>query len=231
MPAKHIVLLPGMMCDERLWSQQIPAMSAPTEVADLSTSDNLAEMAAQVLASAPSEFALAGLSMGGLAAFEIWRQAPERITHLALLDTNPHPDAPDRKAIRFEQMAAAASGNLEQMVIESLKPLYLAEQNRDDEAILQTILDMALSLGPEVFRRQSLAVLNRADSVPTLPTITCPTTVICGREDTICPPHLHERMAKQIPGAKLVVIDNCGHMSSMEQPNIVTAELLRLFAQ
>ncbi len=231
MPAKHIVLLPGMMCDERLWSQQIAAMSAPTEVADLSRADNFAEMAAQVLAKAPSEFAIAGLSMGGIAAFEIWRQAPERVTHLALLDTNPNPDAPDRKAMRFEQMAEAASGKLEKLVIESLKPLYLAEQNRDDESMLQTILDMALGLGPEVFRRQSLAVLNRDDSVPTLPTITCPTTVICGREDTICTPELHERMAEQIPGAKLVVIDNCGHMSSMEQPHIVTTELLRLFAQ
>jgi len=231
MPANHIVLLPGMMCDERLWSHQIAAMSAPTEVADFSNADSLTEMAADVLAKAPSEFALAGLSMGGLAAFEIWRQAPERVTHLALLDTNPGPDVPDRKALRFEQMAAAASGKLEELVVESLKPVYLAEKNRHDESILQTILDMALSLGPEVFQRQSLAVLNRADSVPTLPTINCPTTVMCGREDTICPPRLHEGMAEQIPGAKLVVIDNCGHMSSMEQPHTVTAELLQLFAQ
>lgn len=231
MPAKNIILLPGMMCDKRLWSQQIAAMSVPTEVADLSRSDNFSEMAAQVLEKAPSEFAIAGLSMGGLAAFEIWRQAPERVTHLALLDTNPGPDAPDRKAIRFEQIAAAASGKLEELVIESLKPLYLAEKNRNDDSILQSILDMALSLGPDVFQRQSLAVINRADSMPTLPTITCPTTVICGREDTICPPKLHERMAEQIPGAKLVVIDDCGHMSSMEQPHIVTTELLRLFAQ
>lgn len=231
MPATNILLLPGMMCDERLWSHQIAAMTVPTHVADLGQADNLKEMAAEVIAAAPDRFAVAGLSMGGIVAFEIWRQAPEKVTHLALLDTNPHPDSPDKKAMRFEQIAAAASGKLEQLAIESLKPLYLAENNRDDKEILHTILDMALGLGPEVFERQSLAVMNRPDSVPTLATITCPTSVICGREDTICPPSFHKLMAREITDARLVMIDDCGHMSSMEQPEIVTAELLRLFAK
>ncbi len=231
MPAENILLLPGMMCDERLWSHQIAAMSLPVYVADLCKSDNLGEMAQQVLAEAPPRFALAGLSMGGILAFEIWRQAPERVTHLALLDTNPHPDAPSKKALRFEQIAAAASGRLDQLVIESLKPLYLAEKNRDDEAILETILDMALKLGPEVFERQSLAVMNRPDSTQTLATISCPSSVICGREDTICPVRFHELMAHEIPDANLVVIDDCGHLSAMEAPVAVTEELLRLLAQ
>ena len=231
MPADNILLLPGMMCDERLWSHQIAAMSVQVQVPDLGRSDNFKDMAAQVISEAPKEFAIAGLSMGGILAFEIWRQAPARVTHLALLDTNPGPDAPSRKAIRFEQMAAAASGKLEELAIESLKPLYLAARNRNDEAILNTILDMALSLGPAVFERQSLALLNRPDSVPTLPSISCPTTVICGREDAICPPLFHELMAQEIPGAKLVVLDDCGHLSSMEKPYEVTAELLQLFAK
>ncbi len=231
MPAEKILLLPGMMCDARLWSHQIAAMSVPTQVADLSRADNVPDMAAQVIAEAPEQFAVAGLSMGGILAFEIWRQAPARVTHLALLDTNPGPDAPSRKAIRFEQIAAAASGELEELAVESLKPLYLAEKNRNDEAILNTILDMALSLGPAVFERQSLALLNRPDSVPTLPSISCPTTIICGREDAICPPRFHELMAREIPDANLMVIDDCGHLSSMEQPDKVTTELLRLFAQ
>lgn len=231
MPATNVLLLPGMMCDERLWSHQISAMSVPTQVADMSRADNLSEMAAQVLADAPAEFALAGLSMGGLLAFEIWRQAAGRVTHLAILDSNPHPDAPGKKAIRFEQIAAAAAGKLEQLAIESMKPLYLAEKNRNDDALLETILDMALKLGPGVFERQSLAIMNRPDSVPTLPTISCPTTIICGREDAICPPRFHEFMAERIPAAKLVVIDDCGHLASMEQPDVVTAELLELFAE
>ena len=231
MPAENVLLLPGMMCDERLWSHQIAALSMPVYVADTSRSDNFSDMAAQVLAAAPPQFAVAGLSMGGILAFEIWRQAPERVTHLALLDTNPHPDAPSKKAVRFEQIEAAASGKLEQLAIESLKPLYLAEKNRDDEAILKTILDMALELGPEVFERQSLAVMNRPDSTQTLATISCPTSIICGREDAICPVRFHEFMASEIPGANLVVIDDCGHLSTIERPDVVTKELLRLFAQ
>ncbi len=231
MPAENILLLPGMMCDERLWSHQIAAFDVPVHVADTSKSDNFADMATQVLAAAPRRFATAGLSMGGILAFEIWRQAPERVTHLALLDTNPHPDAPGRKALRFEQIAAAASGRLEELAIESLKPLYLAEKNRDDETMLKTILDMALELGPEVFERQSLAIMNRPDSTPTLAGISCPTSVICGCEDTICPVRFHEYMAHEIPDANLVVIDDCGHLSSIEQPAVVTEELLRLFAR
>jgi len=231
MPAENILLLPGMMCDERLWSHQIAAVDVPVHVADTSKSDNIADMAAQVLAVAPPRFAMAGLSMGGILAFEIWRQAPERVTHLALLDTNPHPDAPSRKSIRFEQIAAAAAGKLEELAIESLKPLYLAKKNRDNEMMLRTILDMALKLGPEVFERQSLAVMNRPDSAPTLASISCPTRVICGREDAICPVHFHEFMAQQIPDAKLVVIDDCGHLSTMERPEVVTNELLGLFSR
>jgi len=231
MPAESILLLPGMMCDERLWSHQIAAFDVPVRVADSSKSDNFADMAAQVLAAAPSKFAMAGLSMGGILAFEIWRQAPERVTHLALLDTNPHPDKPSNRPVRFEQIEAAASGKLEELAVESLKPLYLAEKNRDDEAMLTTILDMALELGPKVFERQSLAVMNRPDSAPMLADISCPTSVICGREDTICPVRFHEFMAQEIPGANLVVIDDCGHLSSMEQPEEVTKELLHLFAK
>lgn len=231
MPAENILLLPGMMCDERLWSHQIAAIDVPVQVADTSNADNFAEMADQVLAMAPSKFAMAGLSMGGILAFEIWRQAPERVTHLALLDTNPHPDKPSNRPVRFEQIEAAASGKLEELAVESLKPLYLAEKNRDAEAMLTTILDMALKLGPEVFERQSLAVMNRPDSVQTLATISCPTSIICGLEDTICPVRFHDFMAREITGADLVVIDNCGHLSSMEQPEVVTKELLRLFAQ
>ena len=100
MPAEKLLLLPGMMCDERLWSEQIAAISVPVQVADTTRADNFGDMAAQALAAAPPEFAMAGLSMGGILAFEIWRQAPERVTHLALLDTNPHPEAPDKVSTR-----------------------------------------------------------------------------------------------------------------------------------
>lgn len=218
-----------MMCDERLWSPQIEAFTHATFVADTTRADNFAEMARKVLADAPPRFAMAGLSMGGILAFEIWRQAPERVTHVALLDTNARPDPPDRQSARMQQIEEALSGRLKELAIETLKPIYLAESHRDDERLLQIILDMAMDLGPEVFERQSLALKNRVDSVPTLATIDRPTLVLCGREDSICPVRFHELMAERIPAARLAVIDDCGHIATLEQPDRVTAELLELF--
>ena len=119
-------------------------------------------------------------------------------------------------------------GKLRTLAIDSLKPAYLAKSNRDDEELLTTILDMALDLGPDVFRRQSLALKNRPDSVPTLPTISCPTAVICGKEDTLCPVAYHELMSDRIPGATLTIVDDCGHLATLEQPDVVNHELERL---
>ena len=231
MSAEHVVLLPGMMCDERLWRHQVDAFSLPVFHADTASADNMRDMAAQVLAVAPDRFALVGLSMGGILAFEIWRQAQDRVTHMALLDTNPHAEVPERKALRPRQIEMALAGGLRELAIESLKPLYLAEAHRNDEELLGTILDMALDLGPEVFRRQSLALRDRPDSVSTLATIDCPTLVMCGDEDSLCPVAYHEFMASKIVGARLVVIENCGHLSSLEQPGVVTRELKQFLLQ
>lgn len=231
MPAENVLLLPGMMCDARQWGPQFENLDQPIFHGDTTKYDNFGDMATQVLADAPQQFAIAGLSMGGILAFEIWRQAPERVTHMALLDTNPHAEAPERQTLRLEQINEASSGRLREMAIESLKPLYLAKAHRDDEALLSTILDMALDLGPEVFRTQSLALRDRQDSVPTLETIDCPTVVMCGDEDTLCPISYHELMAEKIPNARLRVIEYCGHLSSLEQPDAVSRELLDLFVQ
>lgn len=231
MAAENVLLLPGMMCDARMWANQIEAIKGPVSVPDLSVHDNFVDMAASVLGNAPDRFAVAGLSMGGILALEIWRQAPDRITHMALLDTNPFSDSPDRQSLRLQQIEQVLAGGLRELAVDSLKPLYLAESNREDEALLNVILDMALDLGPDTFRRQSLALRNRKDSVETLTFIDCPVTVICGSEDTLCPLSYHEYMANRIPDAELIVIDDCGHLSSMEQADIVSNELLRLFAR
>jgi len=229
MAADNILLLPGMMCDSRLWEPQVDAIDLPVFHADTTNSDNFAEMAAGILDRAPASFGVAGLSMGGILAFEIWRQAPERVTHMALLDTNPHAEVPERKTLRLRQIEQASSGRLRQLAIEELKPLYLAKAHRDDETLLGTILDMAMDLGPDVFRTQSLALRDRLDSVATLATIDCPTLVMCGDEDTLCPVEYHELMAQEIPNVRLAVIENCGHLSPLEQPDVVTAALLELF--
>jgi pimeloyl-ACP methyl ester carboxylesterase len=228
--AEHLLLLPGMMCDERMWEAQIRDLPQSTQVPSLAGFKTFSEMASSILENTPEQFGVAGLSMGGILALEMWRQAPERITHIALIDTNPFADAPDRKSLRLQQIETALNGGLRELAVEQLKPLYLAQSNRDDDELLGTILDMALDLGPEVFRTQSIALRDRADSVEILTDISCPTVVICGAEDTLCPVGYHEYMASRIPGAKLIVIDDCGHLASMEQPDVVTSELHRLFS-
>ena len=220
-----------MMCDARLWKHQIEALDIRCLVADLSLHDNLPDMATSVLDAAPASFAVAGLSMGGILAFELWRQAPERITHLALLDTNPHADTPDKRTMRLDQVEQVLSGQLRKLATESLKPAYLAKANRDNQALLDEILAMAMDAGEDVFRRQSIALKDRVDSVAMLGTISCPTTVICGTEDHICPPAYHKLMARHIPGARLVTIEDCGHLPTLEQPDIVNNELQRLLQQ
>lgn len=229
--ADAVLFLPGMMCDQRLFSPQIQSLSIPWSVADTSSHDSFAEMASAALAAAPDRFAVVGLSMGGILAFEIWRQAPERVSHMALMDTNPHADAPERQDLRLEQIRRVANGDLREVVVDGLKPLYLAARHRDDEKLLGVALDMAMDLGSAVFRRQSIALKDRVDSVPHLQSISCPATVLCGDEDTLCPPELHQLMADSIPGAELCIVPECGHLATLEQPEKVNDALHRLLCQ
>lgn len=229
MAATHVLFLPGMMCDRRLWTSQAASLAQTPVFADTTRDDNFEDMARTALAAAPARFAVAGLSMGGILAFEIWRQAPERVTHLAILNSNAYADSDERRSLRLEQIEIALGGGLRELAIESLKPLYLAQRHRSDEALLGLILDMALALGPDVFERQSLALRDRVDSVATLDTIDCPTLILCGAEDTLCPVDYHVDMAERIQGARLCVLEDCGHLSSLERPDRVSQELNRLF--
>ena len=138
MPAEHLLLLPGMMCDARLWQPQMAALTIPCHVPDTTAADNFPDMADAILADAPPSFAVAGLSMGGILAFELWRRAPRRITHLALLDTNPYADTPDKRTMRLDQIEQVLSGQLRALAMDSLKPAYLAKANRDDKLFCRT---------------------------------------------------------------------------------------------
>lgn len=221
-----------MMLDARMYAHQLEHFAAryATSVGDITRSSSISQLGADVLRDAPPRFALVGLSMGGIVAFEIWRQAPERVTHLALLDTTFRADRPERRELRLEQMARVEMGGLRE-VTASLKPLYLSRKNREDVQLLQMILDMGLSLGAEVFQRQSTALRERADSLATLASIDCPVLVLCGRDDELCPVDLHITMAKAIPHAELVVLEECGHLSTMEEPGAVTGALQRLLGR
>lgn len=224
--------MPGMMCDARLWRHQATALGADrtVTVGDITRSDSVAAIAKDVLAQAPDRFALAGLSMGGIVAFEMWRQAPERIERLALLDTNYRADAPERKAMREEQMQSVSQGGLADVLRDELKPNYLATVHRGNTALLDEVLAMGIDLGDEVFHRQSIALRDRPDSEATLATIDCPTLVLCGDEDTLCPVALHEQMAAKLPNAELVIVDQCGHLSTLEQPEAVNHAFARWLA-
>ena len=230
MTAHPLVLLPGMMCDRRQWAPQIGGLSDLCDpiVGDLTQDATVSGMATTVLAQAPPRFALAGLSMGGIVAFEVWRQAPERVSHLALLDTNARPDNPERRRIRMEQIGAVLGGTLRSIVIDELKPAYLANRNRGNQRLLDLIVAMAIDLGPQVFERQSLALKNRPDSRPMLATIDCPTLVLRGEEDALCDEEDHRAIAAGIHRARYLVVPGCGHISTLESPEVVTAALRSL---
>ncbi|MBC6429095.1 MAG: alpha/beta hydrolase [Cellvibrionales bacterium] len=223
-----LVLLPGMLCDGRMWQAQVSDLAAicdPLIIGDISRASSIRKIAQQVLATAPGHFALAGLSMGGIVALEIVRQAPERITHLALLDTNAYAEKPERQAKRAHEIDCAQVGQLRKLMIEQMKPLYLAKANRQNQTLLHLVLDMAMDLGPDVFERQSIALRDRPDASGTLATIRCPTLVLCGAEDALCPVAYHQYMQSQIPNARLEIIDNCGHLSALECPQQVNTHL------
>ncbi len=227
-----LLLLPGMMCDARLFEPQIAALSEgrTVSVPSLSGAQTIADLASRILAQAPAQFALAGLSMGGIVAMEIMRQAADRVTHLALLDTNALADAPEKAPIRAAQMDKVRAGGLRAVMRDEMKPAYLAEgPNRAQ--VLDLCMAMAEDLGPQVFLDQTLALLHRADQRDVLAEVQVPSLVLCGREDQLCPVAAHTAMADLIPGAELAVVDGAGHLPPLEQPQITTQLLVAWLAR
>lgn len=222
----HLILLPGLLNDARLWGHQVRALAdlAQVSVADLTQDDSLASMARRVLDSAPPRFALAGLSMGGYVAMEIMRQAPERVERLALLDTTARPDLPDQTQRRKDAISMAQSGNFAR-IMPGMLPLLVHPDHLALERVGGLAKDMATAVGPEAFMRQQNAIMHRPDSRPSLSQIRCPTLVLCGRDDGLTPLDRHEEMADLIEGATLVVVEDCGHLSAIEQPQAVSALL------
>lgn len=221
-----LLFLPGMMCDARLFAPQIAAQSATRAVmvAPLTGADTMGALAAGVLAQAPPRFALAGLSMGEIVAMEMICQAPERITRLALLDTNPLPDPPEKAPLRHDQVDRVRAGGLRAIMREEMKPNYLSDGPRTG-AILDLCMAMAEALGPEVFARQSRAIETRPDQTETLRRVAVPALVLCGKADQLCPPARHRYMADLIPGATLYIIPGAGHLPTLEQPDLTGGAL------
>ena len=218
--------LPGLLDDERLWRHQA-AYLAPRHslfTADLTGHDSIASLASAALATAPSErFALVGLSMGGYVALEIMRQAPERVVALALLDTNARADSAAATELRKGLIAQARTDF--NAIVDSITPRLVHPAHLGDVAIVNVLRDMAHTVGVDAFMRQQTAITGRIDSRFFLHAIGCPTLVLCGREDALTPVELQEEMAVEIPNAHLVVIEHCGHMSALEQPQQVAQAL------
>jgi len=220
------VLIPGLTCSARLYAEQIQALwrFGPVTVADHTRDDSMAAIARRILAAAPPRFALAGLSMGGYIAFEIMRQAPDRVAKLALLDTGARAEAPEQTERRKVVIALAKSGRYAE-VSDIAFPLYVHRNRHDDTALKETVRMMAAETGVEAFLRQQQAIISRPDSRPGLGAIKCPTLVLVGDGDEATPPELAREIAGAIGGARLVVVAECGHLSSLEQPDKVTAAL------
>jgi pimeloyl-ACP methyl ester carboxylesterase len=223
-----LVFLPGMMCDARLFEPQISAFSGAHDIflPQIGQQASIGELARDVLSRAPARFALCGLSMGGIIAMEILRQAPERVDRIALLDTNPLAEEDEVKIRRLAQMTAVREGHLAEIMRNDLKPKYLANTPARGE-ILDLCMDMALALGPHTFLRQSRALMDRSDQSETLMRANLPALVLCGREDRVCSVKKPELMANMLSGSQLEIIENAGHLPTLEQPQQTNAALAR----
>lgn len=222
-----LVLVPGLLCDDDLFAAQVEALRGDgvhVVVPDLSGPSSTAGMAVAVLAAAPDRFWLAGLSMGGYVALELVARAPDAVQGLALLDTSARPDTAEQRARREELVRIARAEGLGP-VLARLWPLEVARSRVLDAALRARFDAMARRLGVEVFERQQRAIMARADSRPRLADVAVPALVLCGREDALTPVAVHEELAAALPRARLVVLEDCGHLSTMEQPDAVTAHL------
>ena len=222
-----LVMVPGLLCTEELWHEQAIDLADICDCLITSNSyryNNLKDIAAAILVEAPAKFALAGLSMGGYIAFEIFRQAPQRVSALALLDTSARPDTLEQTKRRRDLIRLAQLGRF-RGVTPQLLPLLVHPDRLDEQALTDRIMAMADGVGLEGFLRQQEAIMARPDSRPLLGNIGCPTLVLCGDSDLLTPPDCSQEMAAGIPGAILHMVPQCGHMSTMERPELVNAAM------
>jgi pimeloyl-ACP methyl ester carboxylesterase len=221
-----LVFLPGLLCDERLWRDQAEALSdiATPFIADLTLDNSVAAMAGRALGAAPDRFALAALSMGGYVAFEILRQAPQRVTRLALFDTSAAPDDPARIAQRKVGIASLKIGRFAGVTTRLLP--QLVHPSHVAGPVGEELKAMAARVGGDAFLRQQQAILGRPDSRPLLATIAVPTLVAVGDGDVLTPPAEALEIHHGIAGSRFHLFRNCGHLPAIEQPR-ETNEVLR----
>jgi pimeloyl-ACP methyl ester carboxylesterase len=227
-----LCLLPGLLCDATVWVDQLSAFrdSATVVIPDFHGLDSITGMAERVLAQTSGPISVAGHSMGGRVALEVLRLAPERVERLALLDTGFHPAGAAEPAQRQVLVDLANEEGMSALVRQWLPPMVHPDR-LSDEALMQPLRDMIHRASPEIYEKQIHALLHRPDATGQLPAIACPTAVLCGRQDAWSPLDRHIEMARIIPGAELTIVEECGHMSTVERPEIVTEALRSWLAQ
>ena len=232
MPANiPLLLLSGLLCDGALWQHQIRFLegSAACHVADTARHDRIDKIAKDVLAGAPPQFAMAGLSMGGYVALEIMRQAPERVLKLCLLDTSARADTTEQRERRRLLLAMAEKGQFKG-VTPRLLPMLIHPDRLTDIDLTDIITTMAERMGRDAFRNQQTAIMNRIDSRASLKNIHCPVQIIGGQQDALTPPDILREIAAGIPQARLDLIESCGHLSPLEKPDEVNVLIRRWLA-
>jgi pimeloyl-ACP methyl ester carboxylesterase len=221
-----LLFIPGLLCTAELFAPQVATLwpYGPITVASTLEGETIAQMASAILAQAPPEFALIGLSMGGMISLEIMRQAPERVRKLALLSTSAQPASPEQAAVYERLLAQARQGDATTVLGEALiSVLYPAHQT--DLALQAVNRRMGAAIGVAGLARHVTAVLARADSRPSLAAIAVPTLVLVGEQDQLTPPDLARELAAGIAHAQLVIVPECGHGSTIEQPQAVNQAL------
>jgi pimeloyl-ACP methyl ester carboxylesterase len=229
-PMTTLVLLPGLLCDDTVWTHQRAVLPADEcIVPSFEALDSIGAMAEQVLATvAAPRFSLAGHSMGGRVALEVLRRAPQRVERLALLDTGIDPIAPgaDGEREREARMALLAMARREGMRAMGRQwARGMVHPSRLESAVFTQILDMIERRTPDIFAAQIAALLGRPDAREVLRSLRCDTLLLCGRDDAWSPLARHAQMHSLLPAARLAVIEHCGHMSTMEQPEAVSEVL------
>jgi len=220
-----IVFVPGLLCTEALYAPQIVAFAdRPIMVANHREHDSIEAIAASILAQAPERFTLIGLSMGGYICMEIMREAPGRVGRLALLDTNARPDSEEQSDRRRFLIELTRKKDFKK-VPHLLYPGFVHEKREDDETLKSIVVDMAMETGPEAFIRQQTALINRIDARPRLREISCPSLVLVGDGDRLTPPEISREIHHNIPGSEFRLIEGSGHLSTLEEPDKVTAAL------
>lgn len=220
------LLIPGLNCDARVFAGTANTLwpYGPVTIANQQKHGTIEELAAAILESAPPSCALLGFSMGGYIAFEMLRQAPERVTKLALLDTSARPDTPEAIENRRRRIALAQNGKIS-AVIEQSFPATVHPDNESNGDLYALHRAMAEANGPEVYVRQQEAIIARPNSVPMLGSIRVPTLVLVGEGDTLTPPDHAKEMHEGIAGSRLVTVPRAGHLALLEQPEPVQAAI------